>query len=394
MAQKNILDSLSLGKIVQIREQLLSAQSRGRKVFRLESGDPNFSLAPHVLSALQTAAAEGKTHYVPNAGIPELRSALAKKVAAKNGLETVFAENIFVTNGAMHALFAIFQCMLNEGDEVIVPDPMWTEVVENIKLARGIPVPVTLKSANQYCYLPADIRAKVTPRTKAIFLNTPHNPTGAVLSKEILLEIGKIAKDNNLYIVSDEAYEDVIFAPNVHVSIGSLFPEYSEKIVSIFSFSKSYAMSGLRIGYLATRDAMIMERLQKVLRCSINGVNSVSQWTALAAVSGDQAQLKQMRDEYLVRRDMLLQKLSGIEGLKPFTPQGSFFVWAEIAPSLFSRLGVSDGDSLSALLAENGVGSAPGEAFGLSCGNAIRFAFSCATQMVEEGAAELCRILK
>jgi aspartate aminotransferase len=150
----HLLDSLSLGKIVLIREQLLKAQASGVIVYRLESGDPNFSLAPHVLTALQTAAAQGKTHYIPNAGIPELRRALWEKVKAKNSIAVPSPENIFVTNGAMHALFVTFQCILNPGDEVIVPDPMWTEVVENIKLARGVPVGVPLRAENDFQYVP------------------------------------------------------------------------------------------------------------------------------------------------------------------------------------------------------------------------------------------------
>jgi aspartate aminotransferase len=389
----NILDSLSLGKIVQIREQLLKAQATGRPVFRLESGDPNFSIAPHVLGALQKAAAEGKTHYVPNAGIPELRKALHAKLAAKNGIALPSSENVFVTNGAMHALFCTFQGLLEEGDEVIVPDPMWTEVVENIKLARGVPVGVALRPENDFEYLPRDIVARIGPRTKAIFLNTPHNPTGAVLSRDTLSEIGRIAKERGLFIISDEAYEDVVYAPAEHVSIASLFPEYAERIVSIFSFSKSYAMSGLRTGYLVTTHPVFMERLQKTLRCSINGVNSVSQWTALAAVQGPQDQLAAMNAEYLERREILLSALAGIPGLRPFTPRGAFFVWAEIDPSLYARLGVRDADQLSAFLAERGVGSAPGDAFGESCRDAIRFAFSCDTKMVQAGARELKALL-
>jgi aspartate aminotransferase len=389
----NILDSLSLGKIVQIREQLFKTQATGKPVYRLESGDPNFSIAPHVLDALQKAAAAGKTHYIPNAGIPELRKALHAKLQSKNSIAVPSPENVFVTNGAMHALFCTFQCLLDEGDEVIVPDPMWTEVVENVKLARGVPVGVPLKAENDFQYLPSAIVARITPRTKAIFLNTPHNPTGAVLGRETLLEIGRIATERGLFVVADEAYEDVIYAPSEHVSIASLFPEYAERIVSVFSFSKSYAMSGLRTGYLVTSHPVLMERLQKILRCSINGVNSVAQWTALAAITGPQNQLATMRDEYLLRRDILVNALKSIPGMHPFTPRGAFFVWAEIEPSVYARVGVKDADQLSAFLAERGVGSAPGDAFGESCHDAIRFAFSCETKMVEAGAQQLKALL-
>lgn len=383
------LDQISLGKIVQIREGLLEAARNGVKVYRFESGDPSFSIAPHALEALQAAARAGKTHYIPNNGIPELRAALAEKVRTKNGIAGTTSDDIFLTNGAMHALYVTFGALLQPGDEVIVPDPMWTEVVENIRLAGGVPVGIPLDAADAYQYRPDAIRAAITPATTAIFLNTPHNPTGAVLSVETIREILDIAREHGLWVISDEAYEDVIYDPYTHVSPASLAPEYAERIISVFSFSKSHAMSGLRTGYIVTSSPALKDRIPKLLRCTINGVNSVAQWTALAAVTGDQSYLQQMRKEYRLRRDILIEALTGIDGLRPFTPRGAFYVWAEIDPSLYRRLGVANADELSAKLAAQGIGSAPGDAFGESCENAIRFAYSCSTEMVREGSAVL-----
>jgi aspartate aminotransferase len=389
----HILDQISLGKIVQIRERLFQAAAGGKEVYRFESGDPNFSLAPHVLAALKSAAEAGKTHYIPNNGIPELRTALASKVRQKNGIADITANDIFITNGAMHALFVTFSALLEPGDQVIVPDPMWTEVVENIKLAGGVPVGVELHAEDAFEYRPSAIEAAITPRTTAIFLNTPHNPTGAVLSESTLRAILAIAARHGLWVVSDEAYEDVIYEPAVHVSIASLTagaaPAHAERVISIFSFSKSHAMSGLRTGYIVTQAPLLHDRIPKLLRCTINGVNSVAQWTALAAVIGDQSQLSQMRAEYAVRRDLMIAALTGIGGVRPFTPRGSFFVWAQLEPSLYQRLGVRDADALSSRLAERGIGSAPGDAFGKTCDDALRFSFSCATEMVREGSGLL-----
>ena len=380
------LDQLSLGKIVQIRERLLKAQAEGTQVFRFESGDPSFAVAPHVLDAIAKAAAAGKTHYVPNNGIPELRAALADKLMRKNGMRDVRAADVFLTNGAMHALYVTFGSLLSPGDEVIIPDPMWTEVAENIRLAGGVPVGVPLRADRDFEYDPDDIAAAITERTTAIFLNTPHNPTGAVLSEATLRRIAALAEEHDLWIVSDEAYEDVIYEPNVHHSIAALVPEYADRIVSIYSFSKSYAMSGLRIGYVATSAPSLHDRLPKLLRCTINGVNSLAQWGALEAVRGDQSQLASMRAEYAVRRDLLLAALADVEGVRPFVPRGAFYVWAELDPALYERLAVRDADQLSDRLAEQGIGSAPGSAFGEASANAIRFAYSCATPMVREGA--------
>jgi len=387
------LDQISLGKIVQIRERLFEAQARGARVYRLESGDPSFSPPPHVIEALADAARAGKTHYIPNNGIPELRAALARKVEEKNGIQGVSASDLFVTNGAMHALNILFAGLLRPGDEVLVPDPMWYEAVENVKLAGGRPVPIALSRAEGYQYTPEAIEAALTRATVAIFLNTPHNPTGAVIPEDSLRRIVEVARSRGLWIISDEAYEDVVYEPARHVSLASLAPDYGERILSVFSFSKTHAMAGLRTGYVVARAALLKDRLPKLIRCTINGVNSVTQWGALAAVTGDQSHVEAMRGEYRHRRDLLVRALQGIEGVRVFPPQGTFFLWVEMEPSVFQRLGVAGADELAWKLADEGIGSVPGDGFGTSGVKALRLAFSCATEMVEAGAARLRSVL-
>ncbi|HEX9485051.1 MAG TPA: pyridoxal phosphate-dependent aminotransferase [Gemmatimonadaceae bacterium] len=383
------LDFVSLGKIVQIRERLLSAQAGGKVVYRFESGDPSFTPPAHVAEAIVAATYAGKTHYIPNNGIPELRRALAEKVGDRNGLKGITSDDVFVTNGAMHALYVVFGAMLSQGEEVIIPDPMWTEVAENIRLADGVAVGVRLSAAEGFAYRAADIEAAITPKTRAIFVNTPHNPTGAILSRGELQAIYDVARRHDLFIVSDEAYEDLVYAPHEHVSIGSLADEDDARVISIFSFSKSHAMAGLRTGYVVTRTPQLHDRIPKLLRCTINGVNSLAQWAALAAVKGSDATTIAMRDEYRVRRDIMIAALSDIPGVRPFVPGGTFFVWAELEQSLFERLEVADADALSTSLADDGIGSAPGDAFGPSYPDALRFSFSCDTNMVREGSLKL-----
>lgn len=383
------LDFVSLGKIVQIRERLLSAQAEGKTVFRFESGDPSFAPAAHVSEAVVSAIYAGKTHYIPNNGIPELRTALAEKVRTKNGLVAATSNDVFVTSGAMHALNVTFGALLVPGDEVIIPDPMWTEVAENIRLAGGVTVGVRLAAEEGFAYRARDIEAAITPKTTAIFLNTPHNPTGAVIGRAELREIYELAKRHDLWIVSDEAYEDLVFEPYEHASIGALADEGDERVISIFSFSKSHAMSGLRVGYVVTSAPLLKDRLPKLLRCTVNGVNSLAQWAALAAVKGSNVSTLAMRNEYRVRRDIMLEALKDIPGLRPFVPRGTFFIWAEVDPSLYGRLELADADALSASLANDGIGSAPGDAFGPSYPDAVRFSFSCDTAMVREGSVKL-----
>ena len=387
------IDRISFGKIVQIRETLLRAQADGRKVVRFESGDPSFSVAPHVLDAITAAGRAGRTHYVPNDGIPELRKALAEKLRTKNGIADAAPEHVFLTNGAMHALFVAFGCLLLPGDEVIIPDPMWTEVAENIRLAGAMPVGVPVRMASDYTYEPGAIAAAITPRTRAIFINSPHNPTGAVLGRETLESILAIARHHDLWIVSDEAYEDVLYPPHVHHSTAALAGDWAPRVLSVFSFSKSHAMAGLRTGYLVAQPTALRERIQKLLRCTINGVNSLAQWGALAAVTGPQDTIPRMQAEYAKRREVMLAALEGIPGVRAFPPRGAFYVWAELDQELYERVGVADADALSAWLAARGIGSAPGDAFGTSCRNAIRFAFSCDTPMVEEGSTLLRQAL-
>lgn len=384
------LDQISFGRIVQIREHLIGMQRNGKKVFRLESGDPSFDVAPHILEAMGKAMKDGKTHYVPNDGIPELRNALSEKLFHQNKIQCA-PHDIFVTNGAMHALHVTFRCLLEEGDEVIVPEPLWTEIGENIRLAGGVLNSVPLRKENNYQYRVEDIAARITSKTKIIFINSPHNPTGAVQSKEELKKIAELAEERSLWLVSDEAYEDLIFEGE-HFSPASAIQKYS-KTVSIYSFSKSYAMSGLRVGYIASKEPHFQTRVQKLLRCTVNGINSVSQWGALAAVTGPRDHLNQMLEEYRKRREIIFQQASQIPGLNPFNPQGGFYLWCEIEEALLKKLGKQNASQISDILAESGIGSAPGETFGCTYAHAIRFAFSCSTEMVKEGIDAVRKIL-
>lgn len=386
----NRLDLISFGKIVQIREKISQQMAKGKKVFRFESGDPDFSVAPHVAEAIKKALYDGKTHYISNEGIPELRKALSEKCCTKNNLH-VTPQDVFVTNGAMHALFVVFQCLLDEGDEVIVPEPLWTEIGENIRLAGGVLCKVPLTFENNYFYSLEEIKKRITPRTKAIFVNSPHNPTGAVVPESELRKIAEFAAESNLYLVSDEAYEDLVFEGK-HFSSASAVPNYHNTI-SIFSFSKSHAMTGLRVGYIVTKNTALHTNIQKILRCSVNGINSIAQWGALAATTGSNEHLNHMLKEYKKRRDIFCDALSGVKGFNIFKPHGAFYLWCTVDFSAFEHLNVRSMTEFSNYLIEQGIGNAPGDSFGTNCDNAIRFAFSGATSMIEEGSLILREIL-
>ncbi|HXF84025.1 MAG TPA: pyridoxal phosphate-dependent aminotransferase [Anaerolineales bacterium] len=382
----HIVDSISLGAIVQVRDRLLDQQTKGRKILRLESGDPSFDLPAHVREAMEKALRDGLTHYTASTGILPLREAILKKVTTENKLSIPGADNIVVTNGGMHGLYVVFRALLEEGDEVILPDPMWTEIGEHIRLGGGIPMPVRLRRENGYQYDPEEIEAAITPRTRAIFVNTPHNPTGAVASRQTLEQIAALAEKYNLTLISDEAYEHIIFDGLKHISLGSL-PAAQGRTISIYSMSKTYAMSGLRLGYVVATDALILERLKKLVRCTINGVNSVAQYGAVAALTGPQDFTRAMTAEYQLRRDLLWEALKAAPYLEPFKPSGAFYLWSKIKEDWPGYQGRTDDWSMTNYLIDHaGVGSSPGSAFGAAGAHHIRFAFSCSTEQVREAA--------
>ena len=389
----NIVDQVSLGAIVQVRDRLLDQQAHGRKILRLESGDPSFNIPVVAREAMEKALRDGLTHYTASTGIAPLREAIYKKVTGQNGLKIPSAEHVVVTNGGMHGLYIIFRALLEPGDEVILPDPMWTEIAENIRLAGGKAVPVRLRPERNYQYEPSEIEAAITPRTRAIFINTPQNPIGVVANRETLEAIAAVAEKHNLMLVSDEAYEHVIFDGREHVSLGSL-PGAEDRTVSVFSLSKTYAMSGLRLGYVIVNQQLLLERMKKLVRCTINGVNSVAQYGAAAAINGPQDFTRAMAQEYQHRRDVLFAALEGVPVLEVFKPGGAFYLWARIQPQWPGYDGRSDDWSMTNYLIDKaGIGSSPGSAFGEAGAGHIRFAFSCSTDQVEEAARMLPEVL-
>ena len=382
----NIVDQVSLGAIVQVRDRLLEQQAKGRKVLRLESGDPSFDIPALAREAMEKALRDGLTHYTASTGIPPLREAIFKKVTTENGLKVPNSDHVVVTNGGMHGLYIIFRALLEPGDEVILPDPMWTEIAENIRLAEGKPVPVRLRLENGYQYDPAEIEAAVTPRTRAIFVNTPQNPIGVVARRDTLEAIAAIAERHNLFLVSDEAYEHVIFEGQEHVSLGSLAAA-QERTISVYSLSKTYAMSGLRLGYVIVSQPLLLDRMKKLVRCTINGVNSVAQYGAAAAINGPQEFTRGMTQEYGKRRDILFAAVEEAPYVQAFKPGGAFYLWARIGPDWPGYNGRSDDWSMTNYLIDKaGIGSSPGSAFGAAGEGHIRFAFSCSTDQVEEAA--------
>ncbi len=277
------LDSVPFSGIIRIRDMMYGV----RDPFRLDQGDVSFD-APETLKAAMRAAIDAnRTHYVQTTGLPRLLELLAEKLRRVNGTPIGSPDEIMVTNGGIHALYILFQSLLEPGDEVIVPDPEWPPCAGNVSAARAVPVPCPLHERLGWRFDLDELESKITPRTRAIYINSPQNPTGGVLTRGDVEGIASIVRDHDLWLVSDEAYEDVVFDDAVHVSPASL-PGMYERTIPVYTFSKTYAITGLRLGYLAARDPKLRERMKKVLFYTTSNVASVVQHGGIGALEGSQ----------------------------------------------------------------------------------------------------------
>ncbi len=388
------LDNVVLGALVLVRDKMLAQQAAGRKVYRLEVGDTNFDVPANIQQAIAKALQQGKTHYPPSTGLPQLRAAILHKTRTENQLSITDEEHVLVTSGGMHGLYMAFSSLLNPGDEVILPDPMWSEIAELIKRSSGIPAPITLRADKGFLYDPADIESAITPKTKAIYINSPHNPIGVVFSEETQRQIAAIAVKHNLWIISDEAYEHVIFDGQKHFSIGSI-PEIADRTITVYTFSKTYAMTGLRLGYLATNDDRIIDRCRKLLRLTTNGVPSITQWGGVAALTDSQDAVKEMTQELEARRNLFFNGLQTIAAFESFKPGGAFYVWSKISEAWPGYQGKRDSWAMTNYLIDQaGVGTSPGIAFGHSGEGYVRFAFTLDRQTLTEALEVMQNLFK
>ena len=269
---------LSLSGIIRIRDMMYSVADP----YRLDQGDVSFDAPDSVKKGMARAIADNHSHYVQTTGIPRLRELIAEKLRHTNGISIDDVDEVLVTNGGIHGLYIICLSLLDEGDEVLIPDPEWPPAAGNILAARGVPVGYRLHEANGWRPDLDEIESKITPRTRILYLNSPNNPTGGVLTRASLERLAAIAVKHNLWVISDEAYEDVVF-DGEHVSIASL-PDMDRPTTALYTFSKSYAMTGLRLGYIAIANAMIRDRAKKILFYTASNVASIVQCGGIGAL--------------------------------------------------------------------------------------------------------------
>jgi aspartate/methionine/tyrosine aminotransferase len=376
------LDSVPFSGIIRIRDMMYSVTDP----FRLDQGDVSFDAPDSVKTAMARAIAENKTHYLQTTGVPRLRELIAAKLRDKNGIPVDDPEHVLVTNGGIHGLYMLCHALLEPGDEVLVPDPEWPPAAGNVLSARGVPVAVRLYESKGWRYDLDELASKITPKTRVLYINSPSNPTGGVLGRADLERIAAIAREHGLWVISDEAYEDVVF-DGEHVSIASL-PGMYERTIPLYTFSKSYAMTGLRLGYVAIKDPAIRDRAKKVLFYTASNIASIVQFGGVGALEGPQDSIDAFRTELRARRDLFYRGIREFAG-DVFTgqpPAGAFYAFLRIDPSWTpgGRGPAGGGTPPSSLswamteyLIKNGrIGCVPGVDFGAQGEGYVRFCFA------------------
>jgi len=348
----------------------------GVNVISFGAGEPDFGTPGHIKKAAVRAIDEEFTKYTPSSGTPELKEAIAAKFRKDNGLEYRAAQ-IVVSCGAKHSLFNIFQAILNDGDEVIIPSPYWVSYPEMVKAQGGVPVFVDTKVENGFKPTAALIEAKVTARTKAFVLNSPSNPTGGVYGPDELAFIASLAVKRDFYVVSDEIYEKLVYGAKRHVSIASLGREICERTIIVNGVSKSYSMTGWRIGY-AAGPSDVMEAISNLQSHSTSNPASISQAAALAALTAPQDCVEEMRNEFEKRRDFIVGRIRSIAPLGCVTPDGAFYVFVDV-----SGLKLGSAELAQRLLNEAHVAVVPGGAFGRD--DYVRLSFATNLEKIKTG---------
>ncbi|MCD5397865.1 pyridoxal phosphate-dependent aminotransferase [candidate division NPL-UPA2 bacterium] len=360
-------------------------KSQGIDVVEFGAGEPDFDTPEHIKEEAGKALQEGFTKYTSASGIEPLKEAICNKLKEDNELNYEPAQ-IIVSCGAKHSLYNAIQIICEEEDEVILPSPYWVSYPEQIKLSGARAVYVETGAEDDFKISSEKFLKKITSRTKLLVLNSPHNPTGAVYDREELMALAEIAVEENIYVISDEIYEKIIYDEAKHVSIASLNPRIKDLTVVINGVSKSYSMTGWRIGYAAGSKEIIaaMSRLQSH---STSNPNSIAQRAAVKAISGTQEPLKKMLLEFKGRRDYLVERLNNLKGFSCRKPQGAFYVFLNISEVLgkdFQGRKVVDSSSLTELLLDEArVAVVPGSAFGQD--NYLRFSYATSMENIAKG---------
>ncbi|MDR5586558.1 MULTISPECIES: pyridoxal phosphate-dependent aminotransferase [Clostridium] len=378
---ENISPSITL----EITAKAKALKNEGVDVVSFGAGEPDFNTPQNIINAAIKAMEEGKTKYTPAGGILELKEVICEKFKKDNNLEYKPSQ-ITISTGAKQCLANVFMAILNPGDEVLIPVPYWVSYPELVKLADGVPVFVETIKENNYKYTIEDLEKCVTSKTKAILLNSPNNPTGTIYHEEELKEIADFAKRHDLFIISDEIYEKLIYDNEEHISIASLNEDSYKRTIVINGVSKTYAMTGWRLGYVAA-DEKITKLMTSIQSHMTSNVNSITQYASIEALTGSEEEVDKMVKEFESRRNFMLDKLSKIDELSILRPNGAFYIMVNIEKYLNTTFKghniINSVEFSKVLLEEEKVAVIPGSGFGLE--NYIRLSYATSMDIIEKG---------
>jgi len=352
----------------------------GINVLSFSVGEPDFDTPAHIRAAAEAALEQGKTRYGAVAGEPRLREAIAHKLQKDNALPYQ-PENIAVTNGGKHSLFNLIMALIDPGDEVIIPAPFWVSYPEMVKLAGGKPVIISTTVESGFKISPEQLQQAITPRTRMLILNSPSNPTGMVYAPAEVRALAAIVAQHDIWVVSDEIYEKILYGGAEHLSIGAVSPELFEKTIVSSGFAKTYAMTGWRIGFLAA-PLPIVKAVSTLQGHSTSNVCTFAQYGAIAAYEGSQDCVTEMVNAFTERRKVVLDYVNAIPGFTCPSPNGAFYVFPNIG-----KLGVKSLDFCDALLEKKQVAAVPGIAFGAD--DCIRLSYAASLDAIHEGMQRL-----
>jgi aspartate aminotransferase len=354
-------------------------KAEGYDVIGLGAGEPDFNTPQHIIDEAVKSMEAGHTKYTPSGGLPALKKEVAAKLKRDQGLDYDVKE-IIVTNGAKHALYTLFQVLLDEGDEVIIPTPYWVSYPEQVKLAGGTPTYIEGAEANDFKISPEQLRQAVSEKTKAVIINSPSNPTGMIYSEDELKALGDVCIEKGILIISDEIYEKLIYSGHKHVSIATISGELKERTILINGVSKSHSMTGWRIGYAAGNSAII-GAMTDLASHSTSNPTSNAQYATIAAYSGTQEPVEEMRQAFEERLNIIHQKLVDIPGISCIKPQGAFYLFPNVKKAA-EMAGCKDVDEfVEKLLTEAQVAVVPGSGFGSP--DNIRLSYATSLELLE-----------
>ncbi|MFD1018456.1 pyridoxal phosphate-dependent aminotransferase [Thalassobacillus hwangdonensis] len=382
--------TLTPSSTLAITAKAKALKAEGHDVIGLGAGEPDFNTPGYILDDAKQAMDAGLTKYTPSGGIVELKQAISEKVKRDQNLSYDNSQ-IIVTTGAKHALFTLFQVLLNQGDEVIIPTPYWVSYPEQVKLAGGVPVFVKAEETNAFKLTPTQLSEAITEQTKAVILNSPSNPTGTMYTEEELEALGQVCIEKDVLIVSDEIYEKLTYTEEKHVSIASLSEALYEQTVIINGVSKSHAMTGWRIGF-ALGNEQIIKAMTNMASHSTSNPTSIAQYAALSAYEHDDTEIEEMKKAFHERLEKLYQMITDIPGVSCVKPKGAFYLFPNVKEAAEANGFQTVDEWVEALLEEEKIALVPGSGFGSP--DNVRLSYATSLDLLEEAAKRIKRFVE